>query len=156
MQMLTIKADPKKLFGIAILITGLVVIILTFVGNHSGKAMPTMAGISCATTDERLGYIKSLGWECDDNEMQKNVIIPSEFNDVYQQYNDIQKQQGLKLEDYKGRQAVIYTYNIKNYDDNENVIADLVVCDNVLIAADLCDPSVDDGFLVGLTKNDKT
>ena len=49
--------------------------------------------------------------------------------------------------------AVMYTYNITNYENNENVIANLIVLNGVLIGADLCDTSADSGFLVAL--NDK-
>ena len=62
--------------------------------------------------------------------------------------------QGLDLAEYKGKTAVMYTYHITNYGDNDNVIANLIVFDGQLIGADLCDTSADNGFLVAL--NDKT
>ena len=74
--------------------------------------------------------------------------------DVYNKYNEIQKKQGLDLAEYKGKTAVMYTYHITNYGDNDNVIANLIVFDGQLIGADLCDTSADNGFLVAL--NDKT
>jgi hypothetical protein len=92
-----------------------------------------------------------LGYETDENESVKEITIPSEFNDVYTEYNSIQKQQGFDLEKYKGTSVTLYTYNITNYKDNENVIADLIVSDGVLIGADLCDTSASDGFLVALS-----
>jgi hypothetical protein len=157
MQVVTIKAKPKTIFGIILALLGVIVILLTFIGNHNGKATKAvMADVSCKTTDERLSYISSLGWECDGNESEKEITIPDEFNDVYTQYNDIQKTQGFDLEQYKGKTAVLYTYNITNYKSNKNVIADLIVIDDVLVGADLCDTSADNGFLVGLEENDKT
>ena len=57
------------------------------------------------------------------------------------------------MSEYKGTTAVMYTYNITNYENNENVIANLIVLNGVLIGADLCDTSADSGFLVAL--NDK-
>jgi hypothetical protein len=156
MQVVTIKAKPKTIFGIILALTGIIVILLTFIGNHNGKASKVVsAQINCETTQQRIAYINSLGWECED-ESQKSITIPSEFNDVYNQYNDIQKEQGFDLEKYKGQDAVLYTYNITNYKSNKNVVADLIVIDGVLIGADLCDTSADDGFLVGLENNDTT
>lgn len=124
--------------------------VLTFVGNHS-EAKQTMSTISCATTQERLAYIKSAGYTTDGKETSKKVHIPAQFNDVYTRYNDIQKGQGFDLERYKGKTVLIYTYNIIDYQDKESVIADLIVDDGVLIGADLCDVSAENGFLVGLT-----
>jgi hypothetical protein len=150
MRVLTIKAKPKMIFGIILALTGLIVILLTFVGNHNG-AQEVVATISCSTTQERIAYLESLGYETDENESVKEITIPSEFNDVYTEYNSIQKQQGFDLEKYKGTSVTLYTYNITNYKDNENVIADLIVSDGVLIGADLCDTSASDGFLVALS-----
>lgn len=37
MRVLTFKANPKTIFGIVLAITGIIVIILSFAGNHSEK-----------------------------------------------------------------------------------------------------------------------
>ncbi len=154
MRMLTIKASPKKIFGVILALTGAVVILITFIGNHNG-AKPAMATIDCSTSQKRIGYIKSAGYSTDGTETSKNVTIPSEFNDVYTQYNEIQLKQGFDLANYKGKEVTIYTYNIVDYGDKDSVIVDLIVDNGVLIGADLCDTSADNGFLVGL-KDGKT
>ena len=154
MRVLTFKANPKTIFGIVLAITGIIVIILSFAGNHSEKTEPPSAAIGCANTQERVKYLNSVGWETDGNENKKQIIIPSKFNDVYTRYNDIQKKQGFDLEQYKGKKATIYTYSITNYKSNNNVVADLIVYDGKLIGADLCDPSADSGFLTALSGKD--
>lgn len=154
MRVMTFKAKPKVIFGVVMALTGLIVIVLTFIGNHNGMAeKAVMAEISCKTTEERIAYLDSLGWVTDGTEVQKQVTIPAEFNAVYNDYNEIQKQQGFNLEDYKGKQVDFYTYNINNYQSKNNVIADLMVLDGELIGADLCDTSADDGFLIALSEN---
>ncbi len=156
MQILTFRLKPKQLFGAALAITGLAVIILTFVSNHNGKPVGASASISCASEEERSAYLASLGYEFEEKPEVKEIEIPAEFNDVYSSYSDIQKEQGFNLEGYKGKKATLYTYKIKNYKNNKNVIADLMVCDGILIGADLCDPSAENGFLTGLTQNGQT
>ena len=151
MQVLTIKAKPKTIFGVALALTGVIVILLTFAGNH-GVSATAAAPISCASEADRAAYLTSLGWEFDDAVQQKQVTIPTEFNEVYQRYSALLAKEGFRLEDYKGKQAEIYTYQIKNYDGNDRIIADLIVADGVLIGADLCDPAADSGFLVAMTK----
>lgn len=155
MQVVTIKARPRTLFGAALALTGLIVILLTFIVNH--PAAPTAAGteISCATAEERASYLATLGWEFDGEE-QKEITIPEDWNEVYEQYNAIQKKQGFDLTPYKGSTATIYTYHLTNYKDNENVIADLMVCEGKLIGADLCDPAAKGGFLTQLKENHET
>lgn len=152
--MLTFKLKPKTAFGIILLLTGVVVIAVSFIGNHPATLASKQATVSCKTAEERVNYINSLGFETDSSEESKEIIIPTRFNDVYNKYNEIQKKQGLDLAEYKGKTAIMYTYHITNYGDNDNVIANLIVFDGQLIGADLCDTSADNGFLVAL--NDKT
>lgn len=154
MRMFTIKMKPKQIFGIAMLLMGFAVIVISFLFNHPAKPASANTIISCATTEERVAYINSLNFETDSREESKEIIIPERFNDVYNKYNDIQKQQNFDLTDYKGKTAVMYTYHITNYENGDNVIANLIVYDGVLIGADLCDTSAENGFLVAL--NDKT
>lgn len=156
MQVLTIKAKPKTIFGIILALTGIVVIILTFAFNHPEKTVSASRNIKCSTADERRDFITSLGFETDIVEEQKDIIIPKEFNEVYTKYNEVQKQQGFDLEPYKGKAAVIYTYKILNYEKGENVVANLIVCEDKLIGADLCDPSADSGFLIALIQENGT
>lgn len=150
MRMLTIKAKPKAIFGGILVLTGLIVMMITFIGNHS-EAKQAMANISCGTTQERLEYIRSCGYETDGTEQSKTVQIPSQFNDVYTQYNEVQRKQGFDLTRYSGKKVDVYTYNIVGYEDKDSVIANLIVSNGVLIGADLCDVSADSGFLVGLS-----
>ena len=154
MRMLTFKLKPKTIFGLILLLTGVIVILVTFVGNHPAKPASKSTVVSCKTAEERVNYINSFGYKTDSNEESKEIIIPQKFNEVYNKYNEIQKQQNFDLTAYKGKTAVMYTYHITNYGDNDNVIANLIVLDGELIGADLCDTSADDGFLVAL--NDKT
>lgn len=154
MQVITFKAKPKTIIGVILAAVGAIVIVATFVTNHGALSQQTSASsISCATSEERTAYLESLGWEFDGTS-EKEITIPSTFNRVYENYNAVQKQQGFDLEKYKGKKATIYTYNITNYKDNKNVLANLLICDGVLIGADLCDSAAKDGFLVALTSND--
>ena len=80
MQVVTIKAKPKTIFGVVLALTGILVIILTFAFNHPEKAARVSRSINCATSDERREFISSLGYETDIIEEQKDIIIPKQFN----------------------------------------------------------------------------
>ena len=69
---------------------------------------------------------------------------------MYIDYNEVQKNQGFDLTDYKGRKVTLYTYKITNYEgENEGIVADMLVCDGILIGSDICNTSAENGFLVG-------
>ena len=153
MRIVSFKVKPRQLFGAVLALTGIIVIVLTFVSNHNGKPVGAQANVNCSTSGERQKYLSSLGYKTSESETSKEIKIPAKFNKVYKDYNKIQKQQGFNLEKHRGKTATLYTYKISNYKGNDNVVADLIVFDGELIAADLCDPSAEDGFLIALGEN---
>ncbi|MCI9111012.1 MAG: DUF4830 domain-containing protein [Eubacterium sp.] len=155
MKMLTLRLKPKTLFGLILVLTGVIVIVITFTSNHIKSSERVMSSVTLETNDQREEYLTSLGWEFKTNCDEKQVQIPSEFNDVYTRYNEIQKSQGFDLEPYKGQEVTVYTYNITNYAGYENrdcIYANLIVCNNMLIGGDVCSTSVSDGFMQALKK----
>lgn len=156
MKMLTLRMKPKTIFGIILIITGVVVIMITFLSNHVDvKGTNVMSAVTLETNDQREEYLKSLGWEFNTNFTEKEIKIPAEFNDTYNRYNDIQKSQGFDLSKYKGETVKVYTYNITNYTGCENrdcIYANLLVYNNILIGGDVCSTSVSDGFMQALKK----
>ena len=155
MKMLTLRLKQKTLFGLILVLTGVIVIVITFTSNHIKSSERVMSSVTLETNDQREEYLTSLGWEFKTNCDEKQVQIPSEFNDVYTRYNEIQKSQGFDLEPYKGQEVTVYTYNITNYAGYENrdcIYANLIVCNNMLIGGDVCSTSVSDGFMQALKK----
>ncbi len=89
--------------------------------------------IDGSTNALRVEYLKSLKIEPDDSEVfSKNIIIPQEFDEVYKQYNAIQKKAGFDLSRYKGKEATVYTYLLSA--DKE---IHLIVMDGVIIGGDI-------------------
>ncbi len=154
--MLTLRLKPKTIFGIILIVTGVVVIMVTFLSNHiDNKSTNVMSSVTLETNEQREEYLKSFGWEFNTNFTEKEVKIPAEFNETYKKYNEIQKSQGFDLSKYKGETVTVYTYNLTNYTGYENrdcIFANLLVYDNTLIGADVCSTSVSDGFMQALKK----
>lgn len=150
MKMFTLKLKPKTIFGIILAVTGIIVIFLTFVSNHTQDGKSVSAQVSASTDSQRRDYLSSYGWETDDKFETKELTIPERWNDVYIDYNEIQQNQGFDLTDYKGRKVTLYTYKITNYEgESEGIVADMLVCDGILIGGDICNTSAENGFLVG-------
>ncbi len=150
MKILTFKLKPKTLFGIILALTGIAVILLTFISNHVDSTESVSAVISASTEEERINYLSAFGWETEKEYETKELTIPAQWNDVYNDYNEVQKNQGFDLTDYKGRKVTLYTYKVTNYKDiKEGIVADMLVCDGILIGGDICNTSAKDGFLTG-------
>ena len=152
MKMFTLKLKPKMIFGIILAVTGIAVIVLTFVSNHITQSESVAAVVSASTDEERRNYLATFGWETQADCEKKEITIPQSWNQVYSDYNEIQINQGFDLSDYKGKKVTLYTYKISNYDETtEEVVADMLVYNGLLIGGDLCNTSAENGFLVGFS-----
>ena len=57
--------------------------------------------IEVLTHSDRMEYLRSLGYEVEQTDItSKEIIIPSKFTDVYENYNSLQKQSGFDLSNY--------------------------------------------------------
>jgi len=101
-------------------------------------------------SSQRLEFLAQFGWQCEPEPLTvKEVIIPAKFNDVYTQYNDLQKQQGFDLQQYSGRRVKLWTYRVINYPGGiSDVVANLLVLDGSVIGGDISS-SLLDGFMHG-------
>lgn len=99
-------------------------------------------------------YIESFGWEVETiPEEQKEVQIPTEWNEVYEQYNAIQLRQGFDLSDDLGKTVQVTTFVVTNYPDEPDYVrAHVLVYDDEIIAADIASIELD-GFMHGLNEN---
>ncbi len=150
MKMLTLKLKPKMIFGIVLALTGVIVMVLTFVSNHINKSESVAAVISASTDEERRDYLATFGWETAADCETKELTVPETWNDIYTDYNEIQKNQGFDLSAYKGKKVTLYTYTITNYKGvKQGMVADMLVSDGILIGGDVCNTSAENGFLTG-------
>ena len=84
----------------------------------------------------------------------KEITIPAEFNDVYKNYNKLQKEQGFDLAPYKGETALCYSFPVIGYINEagqaeDNIRATILVCDGKIIGGDISSTRLD-GFMKGI------
>lgn len=152
MKVMTFKMSPKTVFGLILVVTGVVVVLLTFVSNHLSDSKSATAQVSCSSAAEGEKYLNSLGWKTGESS-EKTITVPAQWNDVYINYNELQTDQGYDLTPYKGQNVTLYTYEITNYEGyTEGVVADLLVCNGKVIGGDICNTSAENGFMTGLEK----
>lgn len=157
MFVVSMKTSKKKL----VLFAGIVVMVVAgcFLlfgkGGDEAQAVSTMGKYNLSASDngQRLSFLSQFGWEVKEEPLEIcEIILPSEFNDTYQKYNDIQKQQGLDLWRYAGKSCKRWTYEVINYPNKpQGVRANLLILDGKVIGGDICSTELD-GFLHGFVK----
>ena len=97
---------------------------------------------------DRVKFLEQFGWEVETSPSNEVVVkIPENFDAVMSAYNDVQKKQGLDHEKFAGKEAVRYTYKVKNFPGYDGVVtANIIVFKKCVIAGDICSSDVD-GFI---------
>ena len=117
--------------------------------SASGKVDPKLTQVK--SNEDRIKFIQQYGWTVTEEPVEiKEVIIPKEFDDTYEQYNTIQKSQGFDLSRYQGKTAKRYTYAVTNSPNRQGVLANLLVVDEKVVGGDLCS-SEPNGILHGFS-----
>lgn len=148
----SLKANKKRIVAFAVLAAVVIAgcLFLRWQGDSEPeKPMP----ISGATNEERIAYLAGFGWQTESGPAEtREVMIPREFNDVYQNYNAMQQAQGFDLAPYSGQVVTQYKYLITNYPDETEVYATLLVYGETVIGGDIACGKVD-GFMHGFAKD---
>lgn len=165
MVVMTMKANVKWIvLGVLTAISAAILAIVLFWGVR-GQQWAVVADVkyqlSAGDERERIDFLGQFGWVVDQEPVEvSEVVIPGTFNDVYTQYNELQKEQGLDLTGYAGKTCKRWVYRVLNYPrDGQEVYATLLIYDGRVIAGDISSSSLN-GFMAtflgehGLMKED--
>lgn len=112
--------------------------------------------LKASTHEDRMSFVSQFGWEVEEEPIEiKEIIIPTEFDDTYNAYNQIKKEQSFDLLEYAGERAKRWTYIVKNYEGYENkesIHINILVHDGIVIGGDVCSVELD-GFMHGFSKS---
>lgn len=152
MFVFTLKWNKKIAIMVVAAIAVLLCAIIISIAN-GGDSERSAISQKVKTNEDRIKFLENLGWEVDSTPTgETTVVIPKEFSDVYETYNQLQLDQGYDLSEYRGLEAIIYTYNVTNYTGfTGNVVADLYVMNYEVIGGDIHSLAID-GFMHGLCK----
>ena len=140
MMVMTAKVDLKKialiLGAVAAVILGL---ILLFGGDHT----QTTAATPVSNNEQRVQFLESLGWKVAASPAESGQVrIPETATEVFDRYNQLQKQQGYDLSTYAGKNVMRYVYKVENFPNaTEPVYATVLVYKNQIIGGDITDTS---------------
>lgn len=156
MFIFTAKLTRKKLAvgigAVGVLLIG-VIVLLSGRGKVEASAIAAPSPKGVKTAEDRTAYLTAYGWEVDVlSEECQEVVIPREFDVVFEEYNTLQKNQGFDLEKYKGKRVKRFVYRVSNHPGGKTqVYASVLIYKNTVIGGDLQSPSPD-GFLQGFTR----
>lgn len=133
------------ILAVAALIAALILLLPGDESRQTGGTVTIREPTDCAE------YLRQLGYEADpDSAESRTVMIPKEFDAVYEAYNALQKECGFDLTRYAGKRVELTTLRITNWPEaEEEVLADVLVYRKRVVGGAIYTASVD-GFMQGL------
>lgn len=114
--------DSKKVFAIFAVASVAVAVVCIISMISVQNSLPDTAtcdelgcySLKCGKDDEQCNFLEQFGLSSEKITDSCEVTIPTDFNDTYEQYNELQKEIGLDLEKFKGKSVQKITYELKN------------------------------------------
>lgn len=104
--------------------------------------------ISAASYPDPAQILTELDYEFSEDFTKNTFTIPNEFDLVYNNYNDMQKEAGYDLFPYRGKECEMYTYEIYNHPFG-NARANIIVYRGEVIGGDISSVELS-GFMTPL------
>lgn len=155
----SLRASTVKLVAVICVALTVLITLIAFVPTYAissqtsanaGDAEASYSYDKIKSAEDVAVFLSQFGWEVDPSPVEvKTVSVPKEFDKIYAAYNELQKEQGLNLIKYKGKDVTRYTFAITNYKDYEGTVyANVLVYRNRVIGGDVCSADVS-GFVHG-------
>lgn len=151
MFIVSVKPTKKKIIILSAVVAAVVLIVMSITvcstGSANAEGEHGSYNLMAEGNAGRIEFLEQFGWKTAAKASKtEEITIPSEFNETYTSYNELQKQQGLDLTRYAGKECTKYTYEILNYDGGSKIAANLLVIDNRVIGGDISETKKD-GFM---------
>ncbi len=156
MFVFTVRSSKIKTVLLLVLTAVAVGSLLWFTFNDRPVAGDSVINYSAQNEEQRLAFISQFGWDVDKDPVEvAEIIVPVEFDEVYEKYNEIQKAQNLDMSLYAGKRVKRWTYSVNNYpgyESRKNVIQlSLLVFDGTVVGGDVCSIELG-GFMHGFDR----
>ena len=159
MFVVSLSGSLFKKIVVPVVAVGVIALVCTFARLSSSESVEGERLVSVSGADassvELKSFIASYGWTVNaEPDEVREVIIPSEFNEVYSNYNSIQLAQGFDLMPLKGQRVKRWTYTVLNYPGYEAedcIKINILVYNGCVVGGDVCSVKLD-GFMHGFEK----
>lgn len=116
MFVFTVRSSKIKTALLIVLTAIAVGSLLWFTMNDKPAASDGVISLKAENEEQRLAFISQFGWDVDKDPVEvTEIIVPTEFDEVYEKYNEIQKEQNLDMSLYSGKRVKRWTYSVNNY-----------------------------------------
>ncbi|MDR3551579.1 MAG: DUF4830 domain-containing protein [Clostridia bacterium] len=153
MFVVSMKLSTLKVVSVLAVIAVIITVVAVWPrGEVQASTVTTKQVTGISTNEKRVGFIQSYGWKVDSTPVEVvEITIPQTFNEVYKNYNSLQKKQGFDLSNYKGKRCKRWTYRVTNYPGiKDEVRANLLVYNDRVIGGDIATVALN-GFMHGFT-----
>ena len=149
----SVKLNRNILWGLCAAVCLSLGAVAAMTPKDSIDVLKSTVDTTAKTIEQQADFLKSYGYEAEKQPLLiEEIIIPSEFDDAYESYNNLQKISGFNLEKFKGYRVKKYTYLVTNYPDaKEDIYANLLIYNGKVIGGDVS-ASSNDGFVHGFVK----
>ena len=137
----SVRASGIRYFLLVVLT--LIVLVGSIIITNADTAMVSADGTvnfgGAAEHEGRVAFIKQFGYEINEAPVSEaSFSMPSDFDRIITDYNELQRRQGLDLSKYSGKKVTRYTYEVKNYEGYEGTVyVNLFVCRDRVIGCDI-------------------
>ncbi|NMP38305.1 MAG: DUF4830 domain-containing protein [Clostridiales bacterium] len=158
MFVLSVKSSKIKVWAIGVAAIACICGVTLLAINHRADTVSKNEGLVVrgATSQEREAFLAQFGWTVNPEPLEvTEIMIPAEFDEVYNEYNKIQLAQQFDLSKYCSKRVKRWTYEITNYPGytagSGCIRANLLVFDGQIIGGDVCSVELN-GFMHGFEK----
>ncbi len=149
--MFTVSLKLKKQNILSIILSvAIVVLIIVFIplNNQAMSVVKLNKTPTCKNTEEIVEWINSFGWEVESEPFYNTTVtIPKKEDEIYTQYIINQRQNGYRLDKYKGKKVNQYKFKVLNYNEGKTeAYINILMYKDKIIASDICSP-LKDGFM---------
>ena len=149
----SVKLNRNLIWGLCAVICLSIGAFAVFSPKTSTNVLKNSIDTAAKTTEQQVTMLQSFGYEVEPQPILiEEVIIPSEFDTNYEEYNNYQRLSGFYLSKYNGTRAKKYTYNVTNYPEQpDGVVANILVYNGKAIGGDISSTALN-GFVHGFIK----
>ncbi len=140
MVIFTTKLSKTKLIAIIAAAAAITLLLVFLANRNTGTSITTAAGTKLTTPEARVEFLASCGYTVSEPPVRtQEVLIPKEWNEVYERYAQLQSSQGFELKKYKDKKVMQYVYLVENWPEEsaDPVYATLLVYKDKLIGGEL-------------------
>ena len=157
----SLRASTLKFFAVVCVALVALITLIAFVPSFEGGYASASASEATSysyekvkSNEDRINFLSQFGWQVKNDPVStEKVSVPDSFDKVLMGYNEIQKEQGLDISKYKGKELTRYTYEVTNYNGYDGVVyATVLVYRNKVVGGDICSADAG-GFIHGFETN---